>query len=92
MAALGLTAEDGVAKVWFVSAAGDLVGGAAAVNAVMRRIWWARPLALFYRLPGFKQLEDWLYQWVADHRYLLPGRSAACELPAPDPEKRTKSS
>lgn len=91
MTALGLTADDGMAKVWFASPDGKLAGGAAAVNAAMRRVWWARPLTLFYRLPGFKQLEDWLYQWIADHRLLMPGSTAACALPPTDPEKRTKS-
>ncbi|GAB4159583.1 MAG: hypothetical protein Fur0021_30600 [Candidatus Promineifilaceae bacterium] len=92
MATLGLTAEDGMTKVWFVSAAGKLDGGAAAVNAALRNVWWARPLTLFYRLPGFQQLEDWLYQWVADHRQWMPGSTAACALPSANAEKRTKSS
>lgn len=84
MAALGLTAEDGMAKVWFASPAGELAGGAAAVNAAMRCVWWARPLTWFYRLPGFRQLEEWLYQWIADHRWMMPGSTDACALPPVD--------
>lgn len=85
MAALGLTAEDGMTQVWFVEANGALTGGAAAANEVLRYVWWAKPFTVLYKLPGLKQLEDKLYRWVADHRHQMPGGTAVCGI-----EKRPK--
>lgn len=89
MAALGLTAEDGYAKAWFVDKHGRLTGGAAAVNQAMRYAWWAKPLTYLYYLPGMRQLQDRLYQWIADNRYRMPGSTAACAVP-PRPEQSEK--
>ncbi len=79
MADYGLTAEDGMAQAWYM--AGESVsGGAAAINDAMRFVWWARPFTYLYRLPGIRQLQDWLYSWVADNRHRMPGGTAACEI------------
>lgn len=80
MAVLGLTAVDGMTQVWFTHPDGRLTGGAAAINDALRYVWWARPFAWLYRLPGIKQLEDRVYRWVAENRYRLPGSSAQCRL------------
>ncbi len=81
MAELGLTAEDGMNQVWFINGAGQLTGGAEAMNQAMRLVWWAKPLTYLYPIPGVKQLEDRAYRWVAANRYRMPGSTAACELP-----------
>lgn len=82
MAKANLTAEDGMSKVWILPADGrPAQGGAAAVNYLLRYIWWARPLATLYRIPGIRQLEDALYQWVANNRYRMPGGTDQCTLP-----------
>jgi predicted DCC family thiol-disulfide oxidoreductase YuxK len=80
MTALGLSAVDGMAQVWFVDADGRLSGGAAAVNDALRDVWWARPFTWLYPLPGIKQVEDCVYRWVAANRYRLPGGSAQCQI------------
>ena len=77
---LGLSREDGMTQVWFVTADGRLYGGAAAVNQALRFIWWIRPLTYFYRFPGVRQLEDKVYRWVANNRYRLPGGTASCPI------------
>lgn len=83
MEAWGLTAEDGIAKAWYVSAdRTHITGGAAAINDALRHIWYLRPFTYLYRLWGVRQLQDRIYQWIADNRYRLPGSTAACELPA----------
>jgi predicted DCC family thiol-disulfide oxidoreductase YuxK len=88
MAELGLTDEDGMAKVWFVDQRGKLSGGAEAVNYAMRHVWWAKVFTYLYPIPGIRQLQDWGYQWVADNRYRMPGSTDACALPVQDNVKR----
>lgn len=86
LAEAGLTEEDAMSKVWFLPTDGrPAQGGAAAVNASLHYIWWARPLALLYKLPGIHQLEDCLYQWVANNRYRMPYSTAQCAMP-PSPK------
>ena len=80
LAALNLTAADGMTQVWFVQSNGHLSGGAAAVNEAMANVWWARPFTYLYRLPGIKQLQDRVYRWVADNRYRLPGSPDLCAV------------
>lgn len=80
MAALGLSDADGMTQVWFVEADGRLSGGTAAVNGALAYVGWARPLTWFYPLPGIKQLEEYVYRWVAANRYRLPGSSPQCGL------------
>ena len=80
LADLGLTEEDGRRQAWFVDANGRLHGGAAAINAAMSAVRWARPFTFLYRLPGSRQLQDWLYRQVAANRHRLPGGNPTCAL------------
>jgi predicted DCC family thiol-disulfide oxidoreductase YuxK len=80
MAALGLTAENGLEKAWFMDENGKLTGGAEAINQAMRFCWWAKPFTFLYHLPGIRQLQDGIYQWVADNRYRLPGSTSSCKI------------
>jgi len=88
MAALGLTDEDGMAQVWFMDVNGRLSGGAEGVNRAMRYCWWARPFTILYALPGIRQLQNWVYHWVAANRYRLPGRTPQCALLAEEVESK----
>jgi predicted DCC family thiol-disulfide oxidoreductase YuxK len=85
MAALGLTAEDGMYQAWFVDAHGRLTGGAEAINQALRYVWWAKPFSYLYPLPGIRQLEDYAYRWVANNRHRLPGSTDACAINKPPP-------
>lgn len=80
MAQLGLTAEDGMTQVWFVAADGYLTGGAEAVNRTMRHVWWAWPFTWLYFVPGIRQIQDFVYRWVAKNRHKMPGSTDACEI------------
>lgn len=82
MAALGLTDADGMTQVWFVDRDGELTGGAEAVNRALRYSYWLRPFTYLYPLAGIKQLQDWVYRWVAQNRYRLPGSTSQCDLPS----------
>ena len=91
MAAVGLTAEDGMEQAWFVGENGRLTGGAEAINQVMRYVWWAKPFTYLYYVPGIRHLQDWGYRWVADNRYKMPGATDACAIPpAPEQSKINK--
>ncbi len=79
--ALGLTLDDVNTQVWFVDGNGRLTGGAAAVNASISTVWWFKPIAFLYQLPGIRQLEDRIYRWVVKNRQLMPGSTPQCTLP-----------
>jgi len=80
MTELGLTAVNGMEKAWFVSDNGVLSGGAEAINYAMRYCWWLKPFTFLYRLPGLRQFENWVYRWVVDNRYRLPGSTPSCKI------------
>lgn len=88
MAAVGLTAEDGMEQAWFVNANGRLTGGAEAINQVMRYVWWAKPFTYLYHVPGIRQLQNWAYGWVAANRYKMPGATDACAIPPTQENKQ----
>jgi predicted DCC family thiol-disulfide oxidoreductase YuxK len=66
-------------QAWYIDQ-NTISGGAEAVNAVLRLVWWAKPFTYLYRLPGIRQLQDWVYRWVADNRYRMPGSTASCTV------------
>jgi predicted DCC family thiol-disulfide oxidoreductase YuxK len=42
----------------------------------LRRLWWLAPLL---HIPFSLPLWQWLYGWVARHRYWFGGRNEPCE-------------
>lgn len=75
----GLTPADGQAQVWFVARNGRLFGGAEAINRALRLVWWAKPFTYLYPLPGIRQLQNYIYRWVAANRHRLPGATTTCQ-------------
>jgi predicted DCC family thiol-disulfide oxidoreductase YuxK len=76
---LGLTLAECEAAAWAVAADGTRYRGAAAVNVAMAV---ALGVALPYRIyviPGIRQVEDYVYAWVARVRSRLPGDVPYCE-------------
>ena len=57
---------------------GEVCGGASALTAIARRIWWAWPLWALSRVPGAMPLLNAAYRWIARNRHCL---HATCELP-----------
>ncbi|MCS7059868.1 MAG: DUF393 domain-containing protein [Anaerolineae bacterium] len=80
----GLTAAQCAEAAWFVYPDGRQYRAAAAINRALHELggMW-RLLALFYRMPGIRHLEDAAYRWVARNRHRLPGASAACAASSP---------
>ncbi|HTQ98251.1 MAG TPA: DUF393 domain-containing protein [Candidatus Acidoferrum sp.] len=77
---LGMTRHVLLRELRFLLPDGTQVGGASAVVAVAREIWWAQPLVWFSHLPGAKKILDAGYRWVAAQRKCT-ANNAACPLP-----------
>ena len=80
--ALGLTVEQCEASVQWVAADGATSAGPDAIALLLRdagRLWQVAGGAL---QAGPARFAAWsAYRWVAEHRHLLPGGTAACSLP-----------
>jgi predicted DCC family thiol-disulfide oxidoreductase YuxK len=68
---LGVSDEHLLDEMRLRLADGSVLGGATAVAAIARRIWWAWPLWAASRVPGVMTLMDVAYRWVARNRYCL---------------------
>lgn len=57
-------------------------GGADAVVALAREIWWARPFLWFSKLPGGMSALNAGYRWVASHRKcaVTKGKATSCAI------------
>ncbi len=82
LAALGLTRAQVEEAVQWVEDDGTVASGPDAVALLLRdagRLWEVPGRALQL---GPVRLAAWpAYRWIADHRHLLPGGTAACALP-----------
>ena len=52
---------------------GQVIGGADAVVAMARAVWWLRPLTFLTRLPGVMPLLRRAYRKVAANRHCISG-------------------
>lgn len=83
IAAYGLTDEDCMTAVQFVSADGEVTAGSRAVMAMLRTAPFPWPVVgAIGDLPGVAWVADRTYRWIAANRYRLPGSTPACALPA----------
>jgi predicted DCC family thiol-disulfide oxidoreductase YuxK len=67
-ALLGLPKSELLRELRFLLADGKQTGGADAVLALAREIWWARPLVWVGNLPGMMAVLRRGYRWVAARR------------------------
>lgn len=67
-ALLGMPREELLRELRFLHSDGRHYGGANAVVAVAREIWWARPLVWLATIPGVMSLLHAGYCWVASRR------------------------
>jgi predicted DCC family thiol-disulfide oxidoreductase YuxK len=74
-ALLGLPKSELLRELRFLLSDGKQTGGADAVLAVAREIWWARPLVWVGNMPGMMAILRRGYQWVAAQRSCA---AAAC--------------
>jgi predicted DCC family thiol-disulfide oxidoreductase YuxK len=81
---LGLPSEELLLEMRLLLEDGKQYGGADAIVALARKIWWARPLAWLAVVPGVKYALRAGYRWVASHR-----KCAAATCPAAHPYPRS---
>jgi len=67
-ALLGLSRRELLKELRFLKSDGTHTGGANAVLAVAREIWWAHPLLWLAALPGMMSVLDLAYRRVAARR------------------------
>ncbi len=67
-ALLGLPKSELLRELRFLLSDGSQYGGADAVLAVAREIWWARPLVWLAHIPGMMDVLRRGYHWVAAQR------------------------
>jgi predicted DCC family thiol-disulfide oxidoreductase YuxK len=65
---LGLTREQLLRELRFLLSDGTQYGGANAVLAVARQIWWCHPLVWLSMIPGMMDLLHAGYRWIAQQR------------------------
>jgi predicted DCC family thiol-disulfide oxidoreductase YuxK len=81
--AIGTTGERAAHEVLWADWHGDVFGGAQAVAKLLMDAggaWW--PLGALVRVPPFRWVAHGLYRLVAANRHRMPGRTAACGIPA----------
>jgi predicted DCC family thiol-disulfide oxidoreductase YuxK len=76
-ALLSLPKSDLLRELRFLLSDGRQTGGADAVLAVAREIWWAQPLAWIGNVPGMMAVLRRGYRWVAARRSCAAMR---CEI------------
>jgi predicted DCC family thiol-disulfide oxidoreductase YuxK len=87
-----LTEQQVTDAAWFVDADGRKYRGAAAINSALHALGGIfRVASWVYRVPGFTQIEDWVYAWVARNRYRMPGSTEACQIPQNAPQTERKA-
>jgi predicted DCC family thiol-disulfide oxidoreductase YuxK len=67
-ALLGMTRQELLKELRFLDGEGVQFGGAKAVVAVAREIWWGTPFVWLASLPGMMRVLDAGYKWVAGKR------------------------
>ena len=77
-ALLGMSGEELLREIQFLPSGSGRSGGADAVVAVARQIWWARPVVWLARIPGGMEMLRAGYRWVAAQRSCA---GVACAAP-----------
>ncbi|HKQ87006.1 MAG TPA: DUF393 domain-containing protein [Candidatus Acidoferrales bacterium] len=76
---LGLSREELLLEIKFLAPDGQRYGGADAVVAVAREIWWAKPVVWLAKVPWIMASFRSLYRWIAARRRCS---AIGCHLPA----------
>jgi predicted DCC family thiol-disulfide oxidoreductase YuxK len=77
---LALPRQHLLLEIRFVAPDGRHYGGADAVVALAREIWWARPVVWLAKVPGIMKTFRRSYRWIAARRHCS---AAHCQLRVP---------
>ena len=78
-ALLGMNHEELLRELRFLLSDGRQYGGADAIVAIAREIWWGQPLVWLSKLPRMRSILRSGYRWVAARRSCVAS-GAACQL------------
>lgn len=78
LATASVTEEQAASQVWFREDS-KLTGGAEAVSRMLDVALGIHFFGIVHHIPGIKQLQNWVYRWVAANRYRLPGMTPWCQ-------------
>lgn len=79
LAAVGLTEQDCDEAAQFITADGSIRSGHRAIaSAMVQGAPGWRPAGHLLLAPGVSWVAGRAYRWIAAHRHLLPGGTAAC--------------
>jgi predicted DCC family thiol-disulfide oxidoreductase YuxK len=70
---LAVTDKDLLSEMRFLTAQGEVHGGADALICIARQIWWSRPLGWLASLPLIRAGLHEAYRWIARHRHCPTG-------------------
>jgi predicted DCC family thiol-disulfide oxidoreductase YuxK len=76
---LGMSPTELLREIQLLNEDGKQYGGADAIIALARELWWAAPLVWFSKLPGAMRLMRAGYGWVAAHRKCV-GATCSVEM------------
>lgn len=80
-ALLGMSRLESLRELRFVLSNGRQYGGADAVLAIAREIWWVRPVVWLSLIPGMVKLMQTAYRWIAAHRNCPAVECAVAGIP-----------
>jgi predicted DCC family thiol-disulfide oxidoreductase YuxK len=78
--ALQMKLDELLHDVRLLTVEGKLISGADVYLFAARKVWWARPFAWLFALPGLHHLAEAGYRQVARSRYCISGK---CQVPIP---------
>jgi predicted DCC family thiol-disulfide oxidoreductase YuxK len=76
---LGISEARMYESSWWLDESGAVYGGAEGVNAALSAALGTRVPLMIYRIPGVRQVQEFVYRWVAHHRDRFPGTTPYCE-------------
>jgi predicted DCC family thiol-disulfide oxidoreductase YuxK len=76
---LGIEAHRLPESSWWLDPSGAVFAGAKAMNAALSTALGTRLPLLIYGVPGIRQTQEFVYRWVASHRYRFRGVTPLCE-------------
>lgn len=80
-ALLGMSRPESLRELRFVLSNGRQYGGADAVLAIAREIWWVRPVVWLSLIPGMVKLMQTGYRSIAAHRNCAAVECAVAGIP-----------